>query len=378
MQLTEEQTMIRDMARQFARERLAPGVAARDLSGEVPLAEIKEMGGLGLLGMTVAEEWDGAGADYVSYVLAMEEIAAADGAASTIMSVNNAPVCAAIERFGSADQKERFLRPLAKGEKLGAFALTEPQAGSDASALKTRATRDGNHYVLNGTKQFITSGSIADVTLTFAVTDPDKGKKGISAFLVPTDSAGYEVAAIEKKMGQRGSDTCALRFEDCRITPDCLLGEEGQGYMIALANLETGRIGIAAQATGMARAAYEAALAYAKERTSFGKPIFEHQAVAFRLADMATQIEAAAQLTRHAARLKDAGLPCLKEAAMAKLFASEMAERVCSDALQIFGGYGYLQDFPVERILRDVRVCKIYEGTSDIQKLIIARAIGEA
>ncbi len=377
MQLTDEQIMIRDMARQFAQDRLAPGVAARDASGEFPAEQIREMGGLGLMGMTVSPDWDGAGADYVSYVLAMEEIAAADGAASTIMSVNNAPVCAAVERFGSAEQKERFLRPLAKGEMLGAFALTEPQAGSDASALKTRALRDGNHYVLNGAKQFITSGSTADVTLTFAVTDPEKGKKGISAFLVPTDSPGYTVAAVEKKMGQRGSDTCAIQFEDCRITPDCLLGEEGQGYMIALANLETGRVGIAAQSVGMARAAYEAALAYARERTSFGKPIFEHQAVAFRLSDMATQIEAAQQLTLHAAALKDAGIPCLKEAAMAKLFASEMAERVCSDALQVFGGYGYLQDFPVERILRDVRVCKIYEGTSDIQKLIIARAIGE-
>lgn len=376
MQLTEEQVMIRDMARQFAQDRLAPGAAARDVSGDVPLAEIKEMGGLGLLGMTVAEEWNGAGADYVSYVLAMEEIAAADGAASTIMSVNNAPVCAAVERYGSQEQKERFLRPLATGEQIGAFALTEPQAGSDASSLRTRATLDGNHYVLNGAKQFITSGSIADVTLTFAVTDPEKGKKGISAFLVPTVTEGYQVAGIEKKMGQRGSDTCSIQFEDCRITPDCLLGEEGQGYMIALANLETGRIGIAAQATGMARAAYEAALDYAKERTSFGKPIFEHQAVAFRLADMATQIEAAEQLTLHAASLKDQGIPCLKQAAMAKLFASEMAERVCSDAIQVFGGYGYLQDFPVERILRDVRVCKIYEGTSDIQKLIIARAIG--
>lgn len=377
MQLTDEQIMIRDMARQFAQDRLAPGVAARDASGEFPAEQIREMGGLGLMGMTVSPDWDGAGADYVSYVLAMEEIAAADGAASTVMSVNNAPVCAAVERFGSAEQKERFLRPLAKGEMLGAFALTEPQAGSDASALKTKALRDGNHYVLNGAKQFITSGSTADVTLTFAVTDPEKGKKGISAFLVPTDSPGYTVAAVEKKMGQRGSDTCAIQFEDCRITPDCLLGEEGQGYMIALANLETGRVGIAAQSVGMARAAYEAALAYARERTSFGKPIFEHQAVAFRLSDMATQIEAAQQLTLHAAALKDAGIPCLKEAAMAKLFASEMAERVCSDALQVFGGYGYLQDFPVERILRDVRVCKIYEGTSDIQKLIIARAIGE-
>jgi len=375
MILTEEQGMIRDMAREFARERLAPNAPEWDRTAEVPLDVLKEMGGLGLMGMVVPEEWDGAGTDYVSYVLALEEIAAGDAGVSTIMSVNNAPVAAAVNGFGSGEQKERFLKPLARGDIIGAFALTEPQAGSDAANLRTRARREGNKYVLNGTKQFITSGSIAGMTLTFAVTDPAAGKKGISAFLVPTDNPGYRVASIEKKLGQRASDTCQIVFEDAELTPDLLLGEEGQGYKIALANLETGRIGIAAQATGLAQAALEAALAYAKERTSFGKPIIQHQAVAFRLADMATQIEVARQMYLRVAAMRDAGQPCLKEASMAKLFASEMAETVCSDAIQIHGGYGYLNDFPVERIYRDVRVCQIYEGTSDVQRLVISRAI---
>jgi hypothetical protein len=376
MILSEEQVLIRDSARAFAQEKLAPGAAERDRTCEPPLDLLREMGGLGFMGMTVAEQWGGAGADYVSYVLAMEEIAAGDGAVSTIMSVNNAPDCLAIERFGTDEQKEQWLKPLAKGEMLGAFALTEPQAGSDASDLKTRAKPDGNGYVLNGTKQFITSGSIADIVLAFAVTDPGAGKRGITAFLVPTDAPGYRVLRKEQKLGQRASDTCALQFEDLRVPGSARLGEEGEGYRIALANLEAGRLGIAAQSIGMARAAFEAALAYAKERKQFGRAIIAHQAIGFRLAEMATEIEVARQMLHHAASLRDAGRPCLTEAAMAKLHASEMAERVCSAAIQIHGGYGYLADFPVERIYRDVRVCQIYEGTSEVQKIIIGRALG--
>jgi len=333
------------------------------------------MGSLGLLGMTVPEQWGGAGTDFVSYVLAVEEIAAGDGGVSTIMNVNNTPVCAAIQSFGSDTQKERFLKPLAQGRMLGAFCLTEPQAGSDASNLRTRAASSGNKFVLNGTKQFVTSGSIADVAMVFAVTDTGAGKRGISAFLVPTESDGYRVASIERKLGQRSSDTCQIVLENVEVTPDLMLGHEGQGYKIALANLETGRIGIASQAIGMARAAYEAALAYAREREAFGRPIMQHQAVAFRLADMATRIDAARGLVQRAAKLKDAGASCIKEASMAKLFASEMAEKVCSDAIQVHGGYGYLADFPVERIYRDVRVCQIYEGTSDVQRLVISRSL---
>ncbi len=373
--LTDDQIMIRDTARQFAQERLAPTAAERDRSGETPRGLLAEMGALGFMGMTIPEEWGGAGADTVAYVLAMEEIAGGDGGVSTVMSVNNSPVAAALYGYGSTGQKERFLKPLARGEINAAFSLTEPQAGSDASNLKTRAEKRGNKYVLNGAKQFISSGATADINLMFAVTDPAAGKRGISAFIVPTDTPGYKVVRKEEKLGQRSSDTCAIVLEDMEATPDLLVGQEGEGYRIALANLEAGRIGVAAQAIGMARAAYEHAAAYAKERVSFGKPIIEHQAVAFRLADMATQVEAAHQMALNVARLRDAGLPCLKEAAMAKLFASEMAERVCSDAIQIHGGYGYLQDFPVERIWRDVRVCKIYEGTSDVQKMIISRAI---
>lgn len=373
MILTEEQAMVREMARQFARERLAPGAAERDRTGAFPAAELAEMGALGLLGMVVPEEWGGAGADTIAYALAIEEIAAGDGAISTIMSVHNSVGCAPILKFGTMAQKERFLRPMAAGRMLGAFCLTEPQAGSDASALKTRAVRDGDHYVLNGAKQFITNGRHAGVALVFAVTDPTAGKKGISAFLVPTDTPGYQVARLEDKLGQRCSDTAQIVLEDVRVPADLMLGEPGQGYRIALANLEGGRIGIAAQSVGMAQAAFEAARDYARDRVSMGVPIIEHQAVAFRLADMATRIEAARQLVLHAASLRGAGQPCLKEASMAKLFASEMAERVCSDAIQTFGGYGYVNDFPVERIYRDVRVCQIYEGTSDIQRLVIAR-----
>ncbi|MBL8697778.1 MAG: acyl-CoA dehydrogenase family protein [Alphaproteobacteria bacterium] len=375
MQLTPAQTLIRDTAREFARERLAPQAAQWDREARFPADALREMGALGFLGMLVPEEWGGAGADHVAYALALEEIAAGDGSCSTIMSVHNSVGCMPILRFGSESMKASFLRPLATGEMLACFCLTEPGAGSDASALTTRARRDGNHWVLDGTKQFVTSGSEADVAIVFAVTDPAKGKKGISAFVVPTGTPGWSVARVEHKLGQRASVTAQIRLDGVRVTPDLMLGAEGEGYRIALANLEGGRIGIAAQSVGMARAAFEAARAYARERRSFGRAIIDHQAVAFRLADMATQIEAARLLTLNAARLRDSGQPCLTEACMAKLFASEMAEKVCSDAIQVHGGYGYLQDFPVERIYRDVRVCQIYEGTSDIQRLVIGRAL---
>ncbi len=374
---TAEQALIRDTARSFAAEQLRPHAAERDRTGQFPADAVKEMARLGFLGMLVPERYDGAGADHVSYALAMEEVAAGDGACSTIMGVHNSTGCVPVLRFGTEEQKQRFLKPMARGERLAAFCLTEPGAGSEASAIRTRAQKRGNKYVLNGTKQFITSGANADLAIVFAVTDPAAGKKGISAFIVPTDTPGYRVAKLESKLGQRASDTAQLVFEDVELTPDLLLGEEGAGYRIALANLEGGRIGIAAQSVGMARAAYEAALAYAKERVAFGRPIIEHQAVAFRLADMATEIEVARQMMLHAAALRDAGDPCIKEASMAKLFASEMAERVCSGAIQTMGGYGYLADFPVERIYRDVRVTQIYEGTSDIQRLVISREIAK-
>ncbi|MBP5857600.1 acyl-CoA dehydrogenase family protein [Marivibrio halodurans] len=373
MILSEEQTMIRDMARDFAARELAPHAAGWDRESRFPKEALAAMGPLGLMGMLVPPEWDGAGADYVSTALALEEIAAGDGSTSTIMAVHNSVACMPVLTFGTDEQKERFLRPLAKGEMLGCFCLTEPHAGSDASAIRTRAVREGNKWRLDGTKQFITSGSNADVAIVFAVTDPEAGKKGISAFVVPTGSKGYHVASVERKLGQKASDTCQIVFEDLELTPDLLLGEEGQGYRIALANLEGGRIGIAAQAIGMARAALDCALDYARERTSMGRPIAEHQAVGFRLAEMATKVEVARQMVLHAASLRDAGEPCLREASMAKLYASEMAEEVVSDAIQTLGGYGYVNDYPVERIYRDVRVCKIYEGTSDIQKLVIAR-----
>jgi butyryl-CoA dehydrogenase len=377
MGITEEQRLLRDTAREFARRELAPHAAAWDREARFPKEALAELGRLGFMGALVPEEYGGAGADHVGYALALEEIAAGDGSVSTILSVHNSVGCMPVLRYGSEDQKQRFLKPMAQGETLACFCLTEPQAGSDAAALKTRARRRGNRWVLNGTKQFITSGSTADVAIVFAVTDPDAGRKGISAFIVPTDTAGYRVARIEHKLGQRASDTAQLVFEDMELTPDLMLGAEGDGYRIALSNLEGGRIGIAAQSLGMARAAYEAALAYAKERETFGQKIIEHQAVAFRLADMATQLAAARGLILDAAALRDAGEPCLQAAAMAKLFASEMAERVASDAIQIHGGYGYLGDFPVERIYRDVRVCQIYEGTSDIQRLLIAREIAK-
>jgi alkylation response protein AidB-like acyl-CoA dehydrogenase len=330
------------------------------------------------MGMLIPGEWDGAGADHVALALALEEIGAGDGATSTIMSVQNSVVCMPIYRYGTEIQKNAWLRKVASGEWLGAFCLTEPQAGSDASAIRTRATRTATGWVLNGTKQFITSGKHANIAIVFAVTDPDAGKRGITAFCVPTNTPGYRVARVEDKLGQRASDTAQIAFEDCEIPLDNVLGQPGEGYKIALGNLEGGRIGIAAQAVGMARAALEAAAHYAGERVSFGVTLTNHQAIAFRLADMATQIEVARQMVLHAASLRDAGRPCLREASMAKLFASEMAERVCSDAIQIHGGYGYVTDFPVERIYRDVRVCQIYEGTSDVQRMVIARQLNAA
>ncbi len=373
--LTEDQELIRDTARAFARERLAPGAAARDRAGEIEPAILREMGDLGFLGMNVDPEFDGAGADYVSYALALIEVAAGDGAISTVMSVHNAPFNAILARFGSDAQKAQVLRPAARGEFIGAFALTEAQAGSDASALRTTARRTNAGYVIEGAKEFITSGKIGKQVVVFARLEGTAGKEGITAFLVPTETPGYEVARVEDKLGQRASDTCALRFSAMELPDEARIGAEGEGYRIALSSLETGRIGIAAQSVGMAQAALDLATSYAGERQSFGKPLMGHQAVAFRLADLATELEAARQLVLHAARLKDAGKPCLKEAAMAKLFASEAAERIVSGALQCFGGYGYVADTGVERIYRDVRVCQIYEGTSDIQKLIIARAL---
>jgi butyryl-CoA dehydrogenase len=375
MQLSPEHEMIRDALRSFAQERLVPHAARWDKEHHFPQEELRGLAALGAYGVAVPEALGGAGLDYLALALVIEEIAAGDGGTSTVISVNNCPVCSIAMMYANPAQQEQWLRPLAQGTMLGAFCLTEPHAGSDASSLLTTAVREGDEYVLNGTKQFITSGKHADVAIVLAVTDKAAGKRGISAFWVPTATPGYMVTRLEDKLGQHSSDTAAILFEHCRIPAANLIGDEGQGYRIALSGLEGGRIGIAAQAVGMARAAFDAALAYAKDRSSFGKTIYEHQAVQFKLADMATQLEAARQLTWHAASLKDAGVPCLKEAAMAKLFASEMAERVCSDAIQIHGGYGYVSDFPVERIYRDVRVCQIYEGTSDIQKILIGRAL---
>ncbi len=375
MILTQEQEMIRDSMRCFAQERLAPFAGDWDRDHTFPAEALKELGALGALGMVVPEEWDGAGMDYMSLVLTLEEIAAGDGATSTIVSVQNSLACGITMKYGSAEQKETWLKPLARGDSLGCFCLTEPHTGSDASSITTRADRDGDHFVINGVKQFITTGKYADVAIVFAVTDKAAGKKGISCFLVPTATPGYIVARIEEKMGQHASDTAQILFENCRVPASALLGNEGEGYRIALSNLEAGRIGIAAQSVGMARAAFEAAVRYAKERVTFGVPIIDHQAVNFRLADMATQLDAARLMVWRAATLKDAGRPCLTEASMAKMFASEMAEKVCSDAIQIHGGYGYVSDFPVERIYRDVRVCQIYEGTSEVQKILIGRAL---
>lgn len=375
MQFTEEQQLIQNMAKDFAQEQIKPYASDWDQKSIFPKSTLVQMGELGFLGMLIPEQWGGSGTGTLAYVLALEEIAAADGATSTIMSVHNSVGCVPIYKFGTEQQKQQYLKPLAQGEMIGAFALTEPHTGSDAAAIKTRAIKDGDHYVINGAKQFITSGNNAGVIIVFAVTDPAAGKKGMSAFLVPRDTPGYEVIRVEEKLGLHASDTCQIALTDVRIHESLRLGAEGEGLKIALANLEGGRIGIAAQAVGLARAALEEATRYAHEREAFGKAIIEQQAISFRLASMATEIEAARQLVHFAARKKEAGESCLTEASMAKLFASEMAERVCSKALQIFGGYGYLKDFPIERIYRDARICQIYEGTSDIQRLVIARSL---
>ena len=378
MLLSDDHIAVQDAVRAYVQDRIAPHAARWDKEHHFPATELKGLAALGCYGVAVPTEWDGAGLDYLALALILEEIAAGDGATSTVVSVNNCPVCSILMAWGSEDQKAQWLKPLARGEMLGAFCLTEPHVGSEAGGLRTTAQRDGDDYVLNGVKQFITSGKNGDVAIDMAVTDKAAGKRGISAFIVPTKTPGYTVARVEDKLGQRASDTAQILFENCRVPAAQRIGDEGQGLKIALSGLEGGRIGIAAQSIGMARAAFEAALAYSKQRESFGKPIFEHQALQFRLADMATQIEAARQLLWHAAVLKDAGRPCLREAAMAKLFASEMAEGVCSAALQVHGGYGYVSDFPVERIYRDVRVCQIYEGTSDVQRILIGRALAQS
>ncbi len=375
MLLSQDQEMIRDAVRAFATEQIAPHAARWDKEHHFPKDVHRGLAELGAYGICVPEEFGGAHLDYVTLALVLEEIAAGDGGTSTAISVTNCPVNAILMRYGTAAQKAKWLTPLAQGQMLGAFCLTEPHVGSDASALRTTATKDGDSYVINGVKQFITSGKNGQVAIVIAVTDKGAGKKGMSAFIVPTDAPGYVVARLEDKLGQHSSDTAQINFDDCRIPTENLIGAEGEGYRIALSALEGGRIGIAAQSVGMARAAFDCALAYSKDRQSFGTAIFNHQAVGFRLADCATQLEAARQLIWHAASLRDAGRPCLKEAAMAKLFASEMAEAVCSAAIQTLGGYGYVSDFSVERIYRDVRVCQIYEGTSDVQKIIIQRAL---
>ena len=403
MVLNNDQEQVRDAVRSFAQAELWPRAARWDKEHHFPKEAHKGLAALGAYGICVPEEFGGANMDYLTLALVLEEIAAGDGGTSTAISVTNCPVNSILLRYGSAAQKKQWLVPLAQGDMLGAFCLTEPHTGSDASALKTTATRGsdgftagppqgemrplggqaghvsaergGDYYLINGVKQFITSGKNGQVAIVIAVTDKGAGKKGMSAFIVPTDAPGYSAARLEDKLGQHSSDTAQVNFDDCRVPSENLIGAEGEGYKIALSGLEGGRIGIAAQSVGMARSAFECALAYAKDRQSFGTAIFNHQAVGFRLADRATQLEAARQLIWHAASLRDAGLPCLKEAAMAKLFASEMAESVCSAAIQTLGGYGYVSDFPVERIYRDVRVCQIYEGTSDVQKIIIQRAL---
>ena len=375
MLLTPDQTMIRDAVRDFAQQELWPNAAQWDKEHTFPHEVHQGLAALGAYGICVPEDLGGAGLDYTTLAIVLEEIAAGDGGTSTAISVTNCPVNAILMRYGNDAQKKQWLTPLAQGHMLGAFCLTEPHVGSDASALRTTATKEGSEYVINGVKQFITSGKNGHVAIVIAVTDKGAGKKGMSAFIVPTNAPGYQVARLEDKLGQHSSDTAQINFDNCRIPAENLIGQEGEGYKIALSALEGGRIGIAAQSIGMARSAFEAALQYSKDRVSFGTAIFNHQAVGFRLADCATQLEAARQLMYHAASLRDAGLPCLKEAAMAKLFASETAEQVCSVAIQTLGGYGVVGDFPVERIYRDVRVCQIYEGTSDVQKIIIQRAL---
>lgn len=378
MILTEDQTAIRDAVRDFAQERIRPASHSFEAAGGYPPELFRELGGLGMMGMTAPTDAGGAGADYVSYALALIEVAAADGALSTIVSIQNSIMVTGLLKDGSRVQRDRWLSKLVSGEAIGAFALTEADAGSDAAAIRTRAVRVDGGWRIDGAKQFITSGRIASVVMVIAVTDPDAGRKGISAFLVPTDTRGYSVDKVEHKLGQSASDTCGIRFENCVVSDDALLGEEGRGYSIALSNLEAGRIGIAAQSVGMAQAALETAVMYARDRRSFGKSIIEHQAVGFRLAGLATQLEASRQLVLHAAALKDGGEPALQAASMAKLFASEAAEAIVSGAIQTLGGYGYLEEFGLAKIYRDVRACQIYEGTSDVQRMVIARGLGQA
>ena len=375
--LSDEQRMVRDMARDFARAELAPHAARWDREGWLPEAVLAKLGELGLLGMLVPDEWGGHGADYVSYALAIEEIAAGCASTAVIMSVQNGLGCGSILSWGSDEQKRRWLPDLAAGRRLACFCLTEPQAGSEANNLRSRATLKDGRWVLNGTKQFITAGKRAHLAIVFAVTDPDLGKKGLSAFVVPADTPGFKPQKLEAKLGIRASDTCAIVLEDCAVPEDHLLGPRGKGLAVALSNLEGGRIGIAAQALGIGRAAFEAGLAYARSRTQFGKKLIEHQSIGNMLADMHTRLNAARHLVMHAARLRNQGVPCLSEASQAKLFASELAEWVCSKAIQIHGGYGYLEDYPVERHYRDARVTQIYEGTSEVQRLLIARNLAE-
>jgi len=375
--LTEEQRMVRDMARDYARAELAPHAARWDEEGYVPDATVAKMGELGLMGMLVPEEWGGTGADYVAYALAIEEISAGCASAAVLMSVQNGLGCGCILSWGTPEQKKRWLPRLAAGQAYACFCLTEPQAGSEANNLKTRAVLEGGQWKLTGTKQFITGGKRADLAIVFAVTDPDLGKKGLSAFVVPTDRPGFQPQKLEDKLGIRASDTCAIVLDDCQVPEDHLLGPRGKGLAVALSNLEGGRIGIAAQAVGIARAALEAAVAYARERTQFGKKIVEHQSIGNLLADMQTRLNAARLMVHHAARMRSAGIPCLSEASQAKLFASEAAEWIASRAIQVHGGYGYLRDYPVERHYRDARITQIYEGTSEIQRLLIARTLAE-
>lgn len=372
---TDPSALIVEAARRFAQERLAPHAAAREQAGRIEPEIIRELGEMGFLGATNSAEWGGSEIGYAAYAQVVEEIAAGDGSVSTLVSVHNAPTCEILERFATPAQKERWLRPMASGEAVGSFALTESAAGSDPAAIRTRAVRTNSGYVVNGSKQFISNASYGKTTILFAVTDPAAGKKGISAFVVANDTPGFSVARVEHKLGQKASDSCALAFDDMQVSDDQRIGEEGQGLRIALSTLESGRIGIAAQSVGMARAALDYAIGYAKERKQFGRPIIEHQAVGFRLVEAKTKLAAARELTLRAARLKDAGQPALEAAAMAKLFASEAAESICSAAIQTLGGYGYLTDYPVERIYRDVRVCQIYEGTSDVQKIILQRLL---
>ena len=372
---TDPSALIVEAARRFAQERLAPHAAARELACRIEPEILHELGEMGFLGATNSAEWGGSEIGYEAYAQVVEEIAAGDGSVSTLVSVHNAPTCEILEKFGTPAQKERWLRPMATGAAIGSFALTESGAGSDASGVRTRAVRTNSGYVVNGSKQFISNASYGKTTILFAVTDPAAGKKGISAFVVANDTPGFSVSRVEHKLGQKASDSCALSFDDMQVSDDQRIGEEGQGLKIALSTLESGRIGIAAQSVGMARAALDYAIGYAKARKQFGKPIIEHQAVGFRLVEAKTKLAAARELTLRAARLKDAGQPALEAAAMAKLFASEAAESICSAAIQTLGGYGYLADYPVERIYRDVRVCQIYEGTSDVQKIILQRML---